>query len=129
MVDNDGNKEMTASNGIYSKAITQNGTYIYNNRNRRKWRSNNRSKSSSKKKYETKILSASDISGMTDKSEIYGAIVTGYTLPSGTTTDVGWKIFYADNSNIYLIADNCVERNNLPNSTTESGVVTANKTK
>ncbi len=46
---------------------------------------------------------------------------------SGTTTDVGWKIFYADNSNIYLIADNYVERNNLPNSTTESGVVTANK--
>ena len=72
---------------------------------------------------------AADIANATqeEKQSIYGATVTGYTLPSGTTTDVGWKIFYADNSNIYLIADNYVERNNLPNSTTESGVVTANK--
>ena len=62
-----------------------------------------------------------------DKQGLYGATVTGYTLPSGTTTDVGWKIFYADNSNIYLIASDYVERNNLPNSTTESRVVTANK--
>ena len=72
---------------------------------------------------------AADIANATqeEKQSIYGATVTGYTLPSGTTTDVGWKIFYADNSNIYLIADNYVEINNLPNSTTESGVVTANK--
>ena len=74
-------------------------------------------------------VTAADIANATqeEKQSIYGATVTGYTLPSGTTTDVGWKIFYADNSNIYLIADNYVERNNLPNSTTESGVVTANK--
>ena len=63
------------------------------------------------------LLSASDVATKTDKSKIYGANVTGYTLPSGTTTDVGWKIFYADNSNIYLIADNYVERANLPYST------------
>ena len=29
VVDNDGNKEMTASNGIYSKAITKNGKYTF----------------------------------------------------------------------------------------------------
>ena len=29
VVDNDGNKEMKASNGIYSKAITKNGTYTF----------------------------------------------------------------------------------------------------
>ena len=29
VIDNDGNKEMTASNGIYSKAVTQNGTYTF----------------------------------------------------------------------------------------------------
>ena len=29
VVDNDGNKEMTASNGLYSKAITKNGTYTF----------------------------------------------------------------------------------------------------
>ena len=74
-------------------------------------------------------VTAADIANATqeEKKSIYGATVTGYTLPSGTTTDVGWKIFYADNSNIYLIADNYVEINNFPNSTTESGVVTANK--
>ena len=66
---------------------------------------------------EPSILNASDIASKTDKSKIYGAKVTGYTLPSGTTTDVGWKIFYADNNNIYLIADNYVERENLPYST------------
>ena len=29
VIDNDGNKEMTASNGLYSKAITKNGTYTF----------------------------------------------------------------------------------------------------
>ncbi len=74
----------------------------------------------------TDTLKASDIAGKTDKTKIYGATVTGYTLPSGTTTDVKWKIFYADNSNIYLIADNYVERANLPNST-DGTTATANK--
>ena len=74
----------------------------------------------------TDTLKASDIAGKTDKTKIYGATVTGYTLPSGTTTDVKWKIFYADNSNIYLIADNYVERANLPNSTNGT-TATANK--
>ena len=60
-------------------------------------------------------ISAKNIADMDDKTNIYGAIVTNYT-PT-TTTDVNWKIFYADNSNIYLIADNYVERTNLPNST------------
>ena len=74
----------------------------------------------------TDTLKASDIAAKTDKTKIYGATVTGYTLPSGTTTDVKWKIFYADNSNIYLIADNYVERANLPNSTNGT-TATANK--
>ena len=29
VIDNDGNKEMTASNGIYSKAVTENGKYTF----------------------------------------------------------------------------------------------------
>lgn len=61
---------------------------------------------------ELEIVSASDIT-----ESLYGAKVTGYTLPSGTETSVGWKIFYADSNNIYLIADNYVERENLPGST------------
>ena len=71
-------------------------------------------------------ISAKNIADMDDKTNIYGAKVTGYTLPSGTTTDVGWKIFYADNSNIYLIADNYVERTNLPYSTNGT-TATSNK--
>ena len=67
-------------------------------------------------------ISSSEIANAADKSEYYGAIVNGYELPSGTNTDVKWKIFYADESNIYLIADNYVKRVNLPNSTTEAGV-------
>ena len=67
-------------------------------------------------------ISSSEIANAADKSEYYGAIVNGYELPSGTNTDVKWKIFYADESNIYLIADNYVEKVNLPNSTTEAGV-------
>ena len=74
----------------------------------------------------TDTLKASEIAAKADKTKIYGATVTGYTLPSGTTTDVKWKIFYADNSNIYLIADNYVERANLPNST-DGTTATANK--
>ena len=62
-----------------------------------------------------------------DKQSLYGANVNGYSLPSGTTTDVGWKIFYADDKNIYLIASACIERKNFPNSTTESGEFTMNK--
>lgn len=71
-----------------------------------------------KEREEKSIVNASDIAGMRDKTYIYGATVTGYTLPSTTSTDVGWKIFYADNKNIYIIADNYVERENLPYSTT-----------
>ena len=62
-----------------------------------------------------------------DKQSLYGATVTGYTLPSETKTDVEWNLFYADNNNIYLIASDYVERENLPNSTTETGMVTVNK--
>lgn len=48
-------------------------------------------------------------------------------MPSETITDVAWKIFYADENNIYLIADNYIERTSLPNSTTEDGKITTNK--
>ncbi len=74
-------------------------------------------------------LTAADIANATkeEKQSIYGATVTGYTVPSDTTTDVEWKILYADSSNIYLIASNYIERNNIPNSTTEKGISTSNK--
>ena len=72
----------------------------------------------------TDVISAKNIADMDDKTNIYGATVTNYT--PATSTDVKWKIFYADNDNIYLIADNYVERTNLPNSTNGT-TATANK--
>ena len=79
-------------------------------------------------KTEGKLVDASAIAKATDAEKAtnyYGKTVTGYTPVNGTT--VGWKIFYADESNIYLIADDYVEPEKLPASTTASGTVTTNK--
>ena len=79
-------------------------------------------------KTEGKLVDASAIAKATDTEKAtnyYGKTVTGYTPVNGTT--VGWKIFYADESNIYLIADDYVEPDKLPASTTASGAVTTNK--
>ena len=79
-------------------------------------------------KTEGKLVDASAIAKVTDTEKAtnyYGKTVTGYTPINGTT--VGWKIFYADESNIYLIADDYVEPDKLPASTTASGAVTTNK--
>ena len=67
----------------------------------------------------TNTLFAKDIANSTDKQNIYGATISGYTLPSNTLTDVGWKILYANDNNIYLISDNYTERDNLPYTTTD----------
>lgn len=40
---------------------------------------------------------------------------------------MGWKIFYADTNNIYLIADNYVETDKLPAGTNAKGETTNNK--
>ena len=69
-------------------------------------------------------LNAADIASTEKKSEIYGKSVS-YT-PAGVATDVGWKVFYSDGTNIYLIADNYVERENIPEST-KDGVATGHK--
>ena len=79
-------------------------------------------------KTEGKLVDASAIAKATDTEKAtnyYGKTVTGYTPVNGTT--VGWKIFYADESNIYLIADDYVQPEKLPASTTSSGAVTTNK--
>ena len=45
-------------------------------------------------------------------STYYGAKVTGYTCSSsGVST---WRIFYADSTNIYLIADDYISHSNIP---------------
>ena len=77
-------------------------------------------------KYSESGIKASDIANAEDKSEYYGKVVIGYTPKNGATVQ-NWKIFYADSNNIYLIADDYVEKEYLPASTDSLGNVTTNK--
>ena len=60
------------------------------------------------------IASATD----TEKANNYYGKSVNYTSANGVT---GWKIFYADSSNIYLIADDYVDVAKLPRGTDASG--------
>ena len=57
-------------------------------------------------------------------TKFYGAEITNYTENSGS--NVGWKILYSDGKNIYLIADDYIPYESIPNST-KNGVITLNK--
>ena len=61
-------------------------------------------------------LSAGDIAASEDKSSIYGATVKGYDCTNSAAVN-NWKIFYADDSNIYLISDNYIPYNYIPSNT------------
>ena len=60
------------------------------------------------------IASATDI----EKANNYYGKSVNYTSANGVT---GWKIFYADTNNIYLIADDYVNVAKLPKGTNEAG--------
>ena len=60
---------------------------------------------------EDRIVNATEIAN--NPSKHYGGYVTNYTTPSGDP-DVGWRIFYADESNIYLIADDYIHYDYCP---------------
>ena len=60
------------------------------------------------------IASATD----TEKANTYYGKSVNYTSANGVT---GWKIFYADTNNIYLIADDYVDLAKLPKGTNEAG--------
>ena len=53
--------------------------------------------------------------GSTNPEEHYGGEVTNYTTPSGDP-NVKWRIFYADESNIYLIASDYIHYDYVPTS-------------
>ena len=59
------------------------------------------------------IISAIDITN--NASEYYGAEVTGYTCTNSAAVPK-WRIFYADSTNIYLIADDYIPNQYAPNS-------------
>ena len=64
-------------------------------------------------KIEDTTLDKSDIAENAD--DFYGDYVINYTTPSGNP-NVGWRIFYADESNIYLIADDYIHLDYAPES-------------
>ena len=58
------------------------------------------------------IVSAADITA--NAIEYYGAEVTGYTCTNSAAV-TKWRIFYADSTNIYLIADDYIASQYAPN--------------
>ena len=60
---------------------------------------------------------AADIANATqeDKQALYGATVTGYTCTNNAGVN-NWKIFYANNKNIYLITDDYIKYDYCPGS-------------
>ncbi len=65
------------------------------------------------------IVMASDIANSQDKSQYYGATVTGYNCTNSAGVNA-WKIFYADKNNIYLITDDYIHYNDCPASVTQA---------
>ena len=57
------------------------------------------------------IVSPGDIASKPEKH--YGGEVTNYTTPSGDP-NVKWRIFYADEENVYLIASDYIHYNYVP---------------
>ena len=60
---------------------------------------------------EDSIINATEIAN--NPSTYYGKLVTNYTAPN-SDPDIQWKIFYADESNIYLIASDYIKYNYCP---------------
>lgn len=58
-------------------------------------------------------ISASDIANATNKDEYYGATVKGYTCTNNEAVQ-DWQIFYADQDNIYLIANDYIQMKYTP---------------
>ncbi len=61
------------------------------------------------------IISANDIINTEDKSQYYGATVTGYNCQNSNGVNA-WKIFYAADEHIYLIADDYIHYDYCPQS-------------
>ena len=59
------------------------------------------------------IVTAEDIAKVENKSEIYGAEVKGYDCENNEGVE-SWKLFYADDENVYLIASNYIHKDYCP---------------
>ena len=67
------------------------------------------------------IVTAEDIAKVEDKSKIYGAIVNGYDCENNAGVE-SWKILYADNENVYLIASNYIHKDYCPDGIGETPI-------
>ena len=67
------------------------------------------------------IVTAGDIAKVEDKSEIYGAEVKGYDCENNAGVE-SWKLFYADNENVYLIASNYIHKDYCPDGIGETPI-------
>ena len=63
---------------------------------------------------EPEIVDSSDIAN--DPEKHYGGEVTNYEVPEGGDPNVKWRIFYADESNVYLIASDYIHYDYAPTS-------------
>ena len=70
-------------------------------------------------------IKASDISNAENKEEYYGLKLKGYDCENNAGVD-SWEIFYADENNIYILAENYMEYDYIPYSTS-NGQATSNK--
>ena len=65
-------------------------------------------------KTEPEIVNSSDIAN--NPGEHFGGEVTNYEVPEGGDPNVKWRIFYADESNVYLIASDYIHYDYAPTS-------------
>ncbi len=70
-----------------------------------------------KEYYKKTEVEAGDI--IKNPSSFYGATVTGYDCPNSAGVNA-WKIFYADENNIYIIADDYIHYDYCPPSATQA---------
>ena len=66
-----------------------------------------------------KEITSKDIANATDKSQFYGATVKGYDCTNSAGVNA-WKIFYADENNIYIIANDYIHYDYCPPSATQT---------
>ena len=56
---------------------------------------------------------ARDIASLQNKNEFYGSVVNNYNKAIDTSLNDCWKIFYADENNIYLITDGYINTSSI----------------
>lgn len=64
-------------------------------------------------------ITASSVASSNRKGDYYGILVDGYVCTYSEAVNA-WKIFYIDENNIYLIADDYISYNYCPSSATQS---------